>query len=122
MLSLGNLARRNKQNDEAERKYVSAYKVYRESGNLQGQAKCCHYLSEILVSKGHNHRMESLFLRGQTHYQSTEDMLGQANYHLCFGDILFQKNKQTNTLQRYMQSNKLYKDAGSRLGEADCAK
>ena len=120
--ALGDLAYYRSDFDGARAGYERALPVYRQAGDVVGEADCVKGLGDIALRRSDYDGARARCEQALPLYRQVGDVFGEAYCISGLGDIALARSDLDGARDRYEQALPLYRQAGDVVGEADCVK
>jgi tetratricopeptide (TPR) repeat protein/transcriptional regulator with XRE-family HTH domain len=120
--SLGDIALVRSQHAMAKQAYEEALPLYRQVGDVRGQANCIVSLGDIALRRSEHGTAKQAYEEALPLYRQAGDVLGQANCIQSLGSIALACSEHGTAKQTYEEALPLYRQVGSVLGQANCIK
>ena len=118
--AFGDLAYYRSDHDGARARYEQALPLYRQVGDVLGEANCISRLGDIALARSDLDGARARYEQALPLYQQTGDVLGEANCISGLGNIALRRSDHDGARARYEQALPLYQQVGDVLGEANC--
>ncbi|MBX3566653.1 MAG: tetratricopeptide repeat protein [Rhizobiaceae bacterium] len=118
--SLGDIALARSDHDRARARYDEAQPLFREVGEVLGEAHCIFGLGTIALVRSDHDGARARFEEALTLYRKVGDVLGEANCIRGLGNIALARSDHDGAGARYAEALPLYREVGDVLGEASC--
>ena len=118
--ALGDLAYYRSDHDGARARYERALPLFRQAGDVAGEATCIFRLGEIALDRFDHDRARDHYEKALPLYQRVGDMAGEASCILRLGDIALDRSDHDRARAAYEKALPLYQRAGDMAGEATC--
>ena len=118
--ALGDLAADRSDHDGARARYEQALPLFRQAGDVVGEANCIKGLGDIALARSDHDGARARYEQALPLYRQAGDVLGEANCIRRLGDIALERSDHDGARARYEQALPLYRQAGDVLGEANC--
>ena len=118
--SLGDLAFRESDNEQARQLFQQAIPLYDQIGSLLGKANCLRSLGDLAFRESDNEQARQLFQQAIPLYDQIGSLLGKANCLKSLGKLAFIESDNEQARQLFQQAIPLYDQIGSLLGKANC--
>jgi len=118
--AFGDLAYYRSDHDGARARYEQALPLYRQVGDVLGEANCISRLGDIALARSDLGGARARYEQALPLYQQTGDVLGEANCISGLGNIALRRSDHDGARARYEQALPLYQQVGDVLGEANC--
>ncbi|MCC2692614.1 tetratricopeptide repeat protein [Nodularia sp. LEGE 04288] len=101
----------------AEDYYEQAQKIYRDIGDLLGEAYTLKAIGDVLQFLNRHSEALEKYEQALAFYRDVGDRLGEAYTLKAIGDVLQFLNRSSEALEKYEQALAFYRDVSDRLGE-----
>ena len=118
--ALGTLAADRSDHDGARARYEQALPLFRQAGDVVGEANCIKGLGNIALARSDHDGARTRFEEALPLYRQARDVLGEANCIRSLGAIALERSDHDGARARFEQALPLYRQAGEVLGEANC--
>jgi tetratricopeptide (TPR) repeat protein len=118
--ALGDLARARSDLDGAQALFERAVPLYRQAGDVKGEAGCIQGLGDIARDRSDLDGARAQYEQALPLYRQTGDVLGEAGCIQGLGDIALARSDLDGAQAQYEQALPLYRQTGSVQGEAMC--
>ncbi len=105
---------------EAKNELIIAEEIYKNVGDLLGEANSVHMHGDILHREFKYNEAKDAFKNALTLYKKESDLLGEANCIFSLGDIFFRESKNNEARKAFEKAISLFHKVGDLLGEANC--
>ncbi len=99
---------------------IEAQTLYREVGDVQGEANCIKNLGDIALQRSDHAAAAARYEQALSLFREVGSVLGEANCIRGLGDITLQRSDYAAATQHYERALELYREVGSLLSEANC--
>jgi tetratricopeptide (TPR) repeat protein len=120
--ALGDLAYARADHHNAQTRYEQALPLYRQAGDVLGEAHCIKGMGDIAFWRGVLDGAQAHYEQALPLYRQARDVLGAANCIRRLGDIALRQSDLGDARARYREALPLYRQAGDVLGAANCIK
>lgn len=120
--SLGRLALARSDGDAARTAYERAQPLYKETGDVRGEADCIKGLGDIAIARSDYDAARDAYEGAQPLYQQIGDVVGEANCIRRLGEIARARSDYDAARDAYERAQPLYQQIGDDVGEANCIK
>jgi tetratricopeptide (TPR) repeat protein len=120
--SLGDIALMRSDYETARRCYEEALPLYREVGDVQGEAHCIRSLGSIAFVRSDHGTARRRYEEALPLYRQAGAVQGEANCIQSLGNIALERSDHETARRRYEEAQPLYRQVGDALGEANCIK
>ena len=118
--ALGDLAYYRSDHDGGRAQYERALPLYRQVGDVLGEANCIKGLGDIAWARSDHDGARAQYERALPLYRQAGSVLGEANCIQGLGGIAWARSDHDGARAQYERALPLYRQAGSVLGEANC--
>ena len=118
--AFGDLAYYRSDHDGARARYEQALPLYRQVGDVLGEANCISRLGDIALARSDLGGARARYEQALPLYQQAGAVLGEANCISGLGNIALRRSDHDGARARYEQALPLYQQVGDVLGEANC--
>jgi tetratricopeptide (TPR) repeat protein len=119
-LAVGDVALARSDHDGARESYTRALPLYRQVGDLLGEATCIQRLGDIALRRSDHDGARESYTRALPLFRRVGSVLGEANCVQRLGDIALERSDHDGARESYTRALPLYRQVGSVLGEANC--
>jgi tetratricopeptide (TPR) repeat protein len=119
-IRLGNYASMRSDLDAAREAYEQALPLYRQVGNVLGEANCIQGLGDIALERSDLDAAREAYEQALPLYRQVGDVLGEANCIRRLGEGALRRSDLDAAREAYEQALPLYRQVGDVLGEANC--
>jgi tetratricopeptide (TPR) repeat protein len=120
--AFGDLALDRSDHQAARGQYERALALYRQAGDVVGEANCVQSLGEIARARSDHTTARDQYQQALTLYQQAGDLPGEAVCVQGLGDIALGRSDHDTARAQYEEALALYQRAGDVVGEANCNK
>lgn len=117
---IGNVALYRSAPEVARPPFETALLLYRQNGNVLGEANCLHGLGEVASRLSDYKEAKRKFEMALRLYLKSRDLTGQANSVFSLGDIALRRQDYVNARRHFERALPLYQQVESVLGEINC--
>ena len=104
----------------ARQRYETALLLYREVGDVLGEADCVKGLGDVALRRSDHEGARKRYEAALPLYQKVSGVLGEATCIEALGDIAFERRDYEEARERYNAALPLYKQVENAAGEANC--
>jgi tetratricopeptide (TPR) repeat protein len=105
---------------QATANLIEAQNLYREVGDVLGEANCVDSLGDIALLRSDHALAAERYEQALSLYREVGDLQGEANCVDSLGDIALRRSDHALAAERYEQALSLYREVGDLQGEANC--
>jgi tetratricopeptide (TPR) repeat protein len=105
----------------ARQAFEEALPLYRQVGDVRGEANCIRSLGEIAVVRSDHVAARQAFEEALPLYRQVGDVLGEANCIFGLGEIALRRADHAGARQAFEEALPLYRRFGDALGAANCS-
>jgi tetratricopeptide (TPR) repeat protein len=120
LFALGDMAWHRSDLDAARAQYERALQLYRQAGDVQGEANCIHGLGVIARDRSDLDEAQAQYEQALQLYRRAGGVKGEADCIRRLGDVALDRSDLDEAQAQYEQALPLYRQTGEILGEADC--
>src|SRR5215472_12659688 len=119
---LADIALAHSDDEDARSRYEQAVRLYRQVGNILGEANCIRRLGDIALARSDHERGRARYEQALALYRQVGNVLGEAHCIKGVSDIALARSDYEGARALYEQALPLYRQVGNVLGEANCIK
>jgi tetratricopeptide (TPR) repeat protein len=119
---LGDIAHARSQNAEARTCYEEARPLYRQVGDVQGEANCIRNLGDLALRRSEHATACTRYEEARPLFRQLGNLFGEASCIRCLGDVALARSHHDEARTYYEEALPLYQKLGGLLGEANCIK
>ena len=97
----------------AQSDYEQALAMFRQIGNLLGEARCIRRLGTIAIERHDHVAAQTAFVTAMPMYQQVADVLGHGNCQLGLGDVAMAQGDHDGARVGYQHALALFRKVGS---------
>ncbi|MDQ3258106.1 MAG: tetratricopeptide repeat protein [Acidobacteriota bacterium] len=105
---------------QATANLTEAQTLYREVGDVLGEANCIKRLGNIALQRSDHATATQHYEQALALFREVGSVLGEANCISSLGNIALERSDHATATQHYEQALSLYREVGSLQGEANC--
>ena len=120
LFALAALAYDRSDHDGARGRYEQALPLFRQVGDVLGEANCIQALGDIALARSDHAGARGRYEQALPLFRQVGSVLGEANCIRSLGDIALARSDHDGARARYEQALPLYQQVGDVLGEANC--
>ncbi|MGZ5441806.1 MAG: tetratricopeptide repeat protein [Thermoanaerobaculia bacterium] len=120
--SLGDIALRRSDHAGAHERYEEALRLYRQVGDVLGEANCMQSLGDIALGRSDHASAREHYEEALPLYRQVGSLLGEANCVYSLGNIALERSDHASARERYEEALPLYRQVSDVLGEANCVR